>query len=188
MCSPLQNLEVNVCDVQQIYQLQCIIEHVGSDIGNGYYVSYFKTNDMWYCASDEDVSRISTENLPKQPYISLYKQTDAAPPSRLLPPSRPLSPPAPPSPEETDCEGTTNTTNADKSNDASQPARKCKFKSAVYRFMKYEKQNMDTDYFKIEELKNSKFFSNYTEDEIKLWTKNTPEFIVDDEGNVYWLH
>ena len=116
MCTPLQNLEVNVCDVQPIYQLQCIIEHVGTGIRSGHYVSYFKTNDMWYRASDEDVSRISTENLPKQPYISIYKQTDAAPPSR------PLSPPAPPSPEETDCEGTTNTTNADKSNDARQPA------------------------------------------------------------------
>ena len=65
MCTPLQNLEVNVCDVQQIYQLQCIIEHQGTGIISGHYVSYFKTNDMWYHASDQHVSRISTKDLPK---------------------------------------------------------------------------------------------------------------------------
>ena len=65
--------------------------------------------------------------------------------------------------------------------------RKCKFKLAVYKFMLHEKQNMHTEYFKFEELKNSTFLSKYTEDEIKFWIKNTTEFIEDDEGNVFHL-
>ena len=53
--------------------------------------------------------------------------------------------------------------------------------------MRHEKQDIDTDYFKFEELKNSTFLSKYTEDEIKFWIKNTRELSEDIEGNVYYL-
>ena len=53
--------------------------------------------------------------------------------------------------------------------------RKCKFKLAVYKFMLYNKHNMQTECFKFEELKNSIFLSKYTEDEIKFWIKNTKQ-------------
>ena len=66
--------------------------------------------------------------------------------------------------------------------------RKCKFKLAVYKFMCHGKQGIDTEYFTFEELKKSTFLSKYTEDDIKFWINNAPEFIYDDEGYVYCLH
>ena len=51
--------------------------------------------------------------------------------------------------------------------------RKCQFKWAVYKFMLHEKQYMKTNYFKFEELKNSIFHSNFSEDHLKYWIKNT---------------
>ena len=46
---------------------------------------------------------------------------------------------------------------------------------------------MDTRIFQFEELKNSKFLSNFSEDDIKYWIKNTTEFIEDDEVTVYYM-
>ena len=46
---------------------------------------------------------------------------------------------------------------------------------------------LNTKYFKFEELKNSIFLSNFSEDDIKYWIKNTTEFIEDDEGTVYYM-
>ena len=76
-CTPLQNLELNVRDVHKKYQLECIIEHIGNTVQTGHYVSYFKRNDMWYRASDLSIK--ATKNLPTQPYICIYKQTEAQP-------------------------------------------------------------------------------------------------------------
>ena len=53
--------------------------------------------------------------------------------------------------------------------------------------MRHEKQDMDTDYFKFEELKNSTFLSKYTEDEIKFWIKNPKQLFEELEGNIYFL-
>ena len=90
-CTPLQNLELNVRDVHKKYQLECIIQHIGNTVETGHYVSYFKRNDIWYRASDADISIKATQELPTQPYICIYKQTDAVAPSIVVPLSIPIS-------------------------------------------------------------------------------------------------
>ena len=57
--------------------------------------------------------------------------------------------------------------------------RKRQFKWAVYKFMCTEKQGMNTKYFKFEELKNSIFLSNFSEDHLKYWIKKSTEFLLD---------
>ena len=54
--------------------------------------------------------------------------------------------------------------------------RKRQFKWAVFIFMSNKEDGMDTRIFQFEELKNSKFLSNFSEDDIKYWIKNTIEF------------
>ena len=66
--------------------------------------------------------------------------------------------------------------------------RKLQFKLAVYKFMNYEKQGINIEYFTFEELKKSTFLSKYTEDDIKFWIQNTLQFMYDGERYVYCLH
>ncbi len=78
-CIPLQNLEITVGGVHKKYELQCIIEHRGRRVQNGHYVSYFKISDgTWYESDDEFITQKWTHELPKQPYICIYKETAAS--------------------------------------------------------------------------------------------------------------
>ena len=65
--------------------------------------------------------------------------------------------------------------------------RKRQFKWAVFKFMSNKEEGMDTRIFQFEELKNSKFLSNFSEDDIKYWIKKTTEFWVDREGYIYYM-
>ena len=53
---PVQNLDININGKK--YQLHCIIEHIGNTYNSGHYKSYFKKNNIWYCASDKIITRI----------------------------------------------------------------------------------------------------------------------------------
>ena len=78
-CTPLQNLELKVGGVDKKYQLECIIEHIGDTVQIGHYVSYFKiSDDIWYKANDTIITSKGTDQLPKQPYICIYKETAAS--------------------------------------------------------------------------------------------------------------
>ena len=78
-CVPLENLEITVGGVHKKYELQCIIEHRGRRVQSGHYVSYFKISDgTWYEADDEIITQKWTDQLPKQPYICIYKETAAS--------------------------------------------------------------------------------------------------------------
>ena len=57
--------------------------------------------------------------------------------------------------------------------------RKRQFKWAMYKFMFTEKQGVKTKYFQFEELKNSIFLSNFSEDHLKYWIKK--------QQNSYWI-
>ena len=77
-CIPLQNLEIIVGGVDKKYELQCIIEHQGTSVLSGHYVSYFKiSDDSWYEANDTIITPKRTQELPIQPYICIYKETAA---------------------------------------------------------------------------------------------------------------
>ena len=65
--------------------------------------------------------------------------------------------------------------------------RKCHFKWAMYKFMSTKKQGIKTKYFQFEELKNSIFLSNLSEDHLKYWIKNTTEFVLNHDGTVYYM-
>merc|ERR1712215_282367 len=73
-CIPLQNLDININGQTKKYELHYIIEHIGSNLNSGHYMSYFKKNNTWYCANDRSITRIETQNLPTQPYINIYKE------------------------------------------------------------------------------------------------------------------
>ena len=98
--------------------------------------------------------------LINEAYLLLFEKNEISPRSTPSAPLRPHSPILTPPAESIE----ENHQESEATTDRQFEDRKCKFKLAVYKFMKHEKQNMDTDYFKIEELKNSKLFSNYTED------------------------
>ena len=71
-------MELNVGDVDKKYELQCIIEHRGSSVQNGNYVSYIKiSDDAWYEANDTSITAKWTQDLPIEPYICIYKETAA---------------------------------------------------------------------------------------------------------------
>merc|ERR1712101_58318 len=76
-CIPLQNLDININGQTKKYELQYIIEHIGSTYNSGHYMSYFKKNNTWYCANDRSITRIETQNLPTQPYINIYKEVES---------------------------------------------------------------------------------------------------------------
>merc|ERR1711962_1623498 len=51
-CIPLQNFDININGQTKKYELHYIIEHIGSNLNSGHYMSYFKKNNTWYCAND----------------------------------------------------------------------------------------------------------------------------------------
>ena len=65
--------------------------------------------------------------------------------------------------------------------------KKLQFKWAVFKFMSNKEEVMETKKFQFEELKNSIFLSNFSEDHLKYWIKNTTEFWLDHEGTVYYM-
>ena len=79
-CTPLERLEVNVSGLVIQYELQFIIEHHGNRANTGPYVCCFKMQNMWHRANDLQINTIDPDNLPKQPYICIYKkmQEDAS--------------------------------------------------------------------------------------------------------------
>ena len=70
---------------------------------------------------------------------------------------------------------------------ASYEDRKHHFKWAMYKFMSTEKEGVKTKYCQIEELKNSIFLSNFSEDHLKYWIKKITEFILDRDGTIYYI-
>merc|ERR1711962_889552 len=84
-CIPLQNLYININGQTKKYELHYIIEHIGPNLHSGHYKSYFKKNNIWYCANDTIISRIETENLPSQPYINIYKEAHSVSQSTVEP-------------------------------------------------------------------------------------------------------
>merc|ERR1711962_1243780 len=76
-CIPLQNLDINVNGQTKKYELHNIIQHIGDTLQSGHYKSYFKKNNTWYCANDTEITTITTENLPNQPYINIYKEAQS---------------------------------------------------------------------------------------------------------------
>ena len=110
--------------------------------------------------------------LINEAYLLLFEKNEIAPRST---PSTPLHPHSPAESMEENHQETEATT------DRQFEDRKCKFKLAVYKFMLHDKHNMQTECFKFEELKHSIFLSEYTEDEIKLWIKNTKQLFEDKE-------
>ena len=66
--------------------------------------------------------------------------------------------------------------------------RKSKFKFAVYKFMYNVKEGIKPQKFTFEELKKSTYLEKYTENEIKLFIKNSKEFYEDNEGNVFYMN
>ena len=74
-CSPLLHLDIKTADALHKFQLECIIEHVGANMMSGHYKCYFIKNGMWYLGNDSHVAGISMEELPKQPYLCIYKKT-----------------------------------------------------------------------------------------------------------------
>ena len=70
-CLPSPEIQISALGERQNYQLQSIIEHIGTHI-NGHYVCYFIKDQIWYRASDLHINVINDTNLPAQPYISIY--------------------------------------------------------------------------------------------------------------------
>ena len=62
-----------------------------------------------------------------------------------------------------------------------------KFKLQVIRFMYNDKQNLDSQKFTFQELKNSEYLQNYTEYEIHFFIKHSKEFHKDNQGNVLYV-
>ena len=58
--------------------------------------------------------------------------------------------------------------------------RKRQFKWAVFKFMSNKEDSMDTKFFQFEELKNSKFLSNFSEDDIKYIKQQNSGWIMKD--------
>ena len=73
-CTPLERLEVNVSGLVIQYELQFIIEHHGNRAKSGHYICCFKMQNMWHRANDLQINTIDPDNLPKQPYICIYKK------------------------------------------------------------------------------------------------------------------
>merc|ERR1712208_204171 len=84
-CIPLQNLDININGQTKKYELHYIIEHIGSNLHSGHYISYFKKNNTWYCANDRSITRIETQDLPSQPYINIYKEAHSVSQSTVEP-------------------------------------------------------------------------------------------------------
>ena len=75
ICHPLLDINISSVQSQHRYKLHCIIEHRGTTITRGHYVCYFFKNDQWHCANDRHIkSGIKADDLPSQPYISVYKK------------------------------------------------------------------------------------------------------------------
>ena len=73
-CLPSPEIHMSALGDGQNYKLQCIIEHLGTQITNGHYVCYFLKNQRWYRASDLQIDVVNIEELPVQPYICIYRK------------------------------------------------------------------------------------------------------------------
>ena len=62
-----------------------------------------------------------------------------------------------------------------------------KFKFQVIRFMHHDRRNLDSQKFTFEQLKNSNYLQEYTEDEIHYFIKHSKSFNEDNEGNVVYV-
>ena len=53
--------------------------------------------------------------------------------------------------------------------------------------MQYDRQNLHSQKFTFEELKNSEYLKNYTEDHIHFFIKHSKEYHEDNQGNVVYV-
>ena len=66
---------------KNIYNLNTIINHLGSDFNSGHYTSFHKIQDKWFLADDEDIRKIPNNNLfnnnhKKNAYILIYEKQE----------------------------------------------------------------------------------------------------------------
>ncbi len=74
-CDPVHEIDITTKNGKShTYKLHCIIDHVGESIDHGHYKSYFQINDTWVMVSDEDHTIVHPVQLPKQPYISVFRK------------------------------------------------------------------------------------------------------------------
>ena len=62
-----------------------------------------------------------------------------------------------------------------------------KIKFQVIRFMHFDRQNLDSQKFTFEQLKNSNYLQQYTEDQIHYFLNYSKEFHEDNQGNVVYM-
>ena len=78
-CSPVHDIDIVTHDGQHNqYKLECIIEHVGPSLNAGHYKSY-RTNDgsninNWVQYDDSKHTPVRLYQLPRQPYISVFRK------------------------------------------------------------------------------------------------------------------
>ena len=66
---------------KNIYNLNTIINHLGSNFNGGHYTSFHKIQDKWFLADDEDIREIPNNNLfdnnnKQNAYILIYEKQD----------------------------------------------------------------------------------------------------------------
>ena len=72
------DLDIKTSEGVQKYKVIATIEHQGTELKSGHYISYILNNDTWYCCNDEAItilptnSKAPTENI----YILLLKKVE----------------------------------------------------------------------------------------------------------------
>jgi len=72
------------------YELNGIIEHIGSGVNFGHYVSAWRgfNEQTWFRFDDSDTSQISLSDVAQmQPYILFYTKVSAEVPNKQFPPN-----------------------------------------------------------------------------------------------------
>ena len=72
------NINENINN-KTIYNLNTIINHLGSNFNGGHYTSFHKIQDKWFLADDEDINQINNDRLfdhnnKRNAYILIYEK------------------------------------------------------------------------------------------------------------------
>lgn len=72
----------SINDNNDILRLFSVIVHLGTNIGNGHYISYIRSGEKWYRTSDEKVNLCTLqEALSQNAYLLFYSKFKYTPPS-----------------------------------------------------------------------------------------------------------
>ena len=67
-----------VSSASSIYNLTCIVDHLGTTVNSGHYVMHVLENEIWYSINDDFIEETDTVNLlTKDSYILLYTRVDS---------------------------------------------------------------------------------------------------------------